>query len=144
MRAVPSFSASEQTADGLVAVDPHARAAVGDVRHQQEGVRLLAAEVHAGAERALLEHDGLGDVRHEIEYWKLGWAYVRSLVHRGDQPVEGYIRRGYLASILLANTEEMTRTGGDRAADHSDGDDYGSGDSDGYDADEYFERQMTV
>ena len=52
-----------QSADGLVAVDPHARAAVGDVRHQQKEVRLLAAEVHAGAERALLEHEGLGDVR---------------------------------------------------------------------------------
>jgi len=64
--------------------------------------------------------------------------------------VEGYIRRGYLASVMLQNTDENTRTGGGRAVDHSESDseigegsdDYGSDGSDGYDADEYNKRGM--
>jgi len=54
--------ASHQALDSTVAIDPHSRTAIWDVCDQQEGVGLLATEVHAGAQRALLQHDGLGDV----------------------------------------------------------------------------------
>ena len=30
-------------------------------------------------------------IEDKIEYWKLGWAYVRSLINTGDELVEGYI-----------------------------------------------------